>query len=156
MMKGKMFFLFLIIVFAGCQNPKKGPDHVEKPIETCYRVLYEQLKKEGSGYYTKYYVESYEKGERNPSLSFDISLERKRKDLAECFMKETTDKIELTTMFAAALKYDYYNGTEYLESKDIDVNAEVLIYGSSWYGVEDWERIQKLAPIFMVTQRMLV
>lgn len=149
-----MFFLFLIIVFAGCQNPKKMPDPKEKPIETCYRVLYEQLKKEGSGYYTKYYVGAFEKGERNPSLAFEISLERKRKDLAECFMKETTDKIELTTMFAAAIKYSYYNGTEYLQSKDIDVNAEVFIYGSSIYGVDDWERIQKLAPMFVYFNRV--
>lgn len=154
MIKGKMFFLFLIIVFAGCQNPKKMPDPKEKPIETCYKVLYEQLKKEGSGYYTKYYVGAFEKGERNPSLAFDISLERKRKDLAECFMKETTDKIELTTMFAAAIKYNYYNGTEYLQSKDIDVNAEVFIYGSSIYGVDDWEHIHKLAPMFVYFNRV--
>ncbi|HSW60803.1 MAG TPA: hypothetical protein VLJ60_08395 [bacterium] len=161
MVKGKIVFLFLIIVLsAGCHNNKKALEikekPTEKPIETCYKTLYEQLEKEGSGYYTKYYVESFHKGERNPSLAFEISLERKRNDLAECFMKETADKMELTTMFASAIKYNYYNETLYLKlkSKEIDINAEVLIYGSSLHGIEDCENQLKLAPMFVYFNRV--
>jgi len=156
MVKGKIVFLFLIIVLsAGCHNNKKALEikekPTEKPIETCYKTLYEQLEKEGSGYYTKYYIESFQKGERNPSLAFEISLERKRNDLAECFLNYTDDKEHIGKMYASSIKR-YLKNRDLLnkfKNKDFDINKKVEIYGTSAFGEDSNEHLRKTPPPFL-------